>query len=425
MRSACGMDFGTSNSTVGAVQGGVVRLACLEDDKNTLPSVIFFNADLDEMSVGRAALNDYLDGYEGRLMRSMKSLLGTSLFDGHTEVLGRRLPYKDLLRHYLMQLKLRAQNNLQQEFEYAVLGRPVHFVDDNTNADRQAEESLRTTALACGFKEVSFQFEPIAAALDYESRLTNEEVVLVVDIGGGTSDFSVVRLSPERRLAVEREQDVLSNTGVHIGGTDFDKALSLACLMPLLGYGGKLANGGDMPNTNYFSLSTWHTINQAYSQKVIRELQDLQHDIDSTDLKLACQRLLRLIERRDGHWLAIQAETAKINLSSELQTVLALDRLSLAHEPGGALQKTIHESELAHALKALVAQIANAVETCLQGAQLRPDQIDSIYFTGGASGVQGLRQKLATLLPDAKQVQGDTFGSIGTGLGWEALRRYS
>lgn len=425
MRSACGMDFGTSNSTVGAVLDGQARLACLEDDKTTLPSVIFFNADLDEMSVGRAALNDYLDGYEGRLMRSMKSLLGTSLFDGHTEVLGRRLAYRDLLRHYLMQLKSRAQDHLQQEFEYAVLGRPVFFVDDDVAADRQAEQCLRETALACGFKELSFQYEPIAAALDYESRLSAEEVVLVVDIGGGTSDFSVVRLSPTRRQAHDRQQDVLSNTGVHIGGTDFDKALSLACLMPLLGYGGKLANGGDMPNTNYFSLSTWHTINQVYAQKVIRELQDLQHDISNSGLKLACQRLLRLIERRDGHWLAIQAEAAKINLSERTETTLNLDRLCLAHESELGLQKTIRETDLTHALQNLVAQIATAVENCLLQAQLRPEQIDSIYFTGGASGVQGLRQKLATLLPHAKSVQGDAFGSIGTGLGWEAQRRYA
>lgn len=425
MQKACGIDFGTSNSTVAGYRDQEVRLAQLEDDKHTLPSVIFFNADLDEMSVGRAALTDYLDGYEGRLMRSMKSLLGTALFEGHTEVMGRRLAYKDLLQQYLMQLKLRAQKNLQQDFEYAVLGRPVHFVDDDAKADQAAQDSLQAAAMACGFKELSFQFEPIAAALDYESRLQSEELVLVVDIGGGTSDFSVVRLSPQGHHRLERKDDVLSNTGVHIGGTDFDKALSLACLMPVLGYGGKLANGGDMPNTNYFSLSTWHTINQVYSQKVIRELQDLQHDIDTPELRLACQRLLRLIERRDGHWLAMQAETAKIDLSTQTETHVNLARLILPTEQRDHLQRTIQENDLAQALHHLVSQIVAAVDACLALALVQASQIDTIYFTGGASGVQGLRQKLATLFPNAKQVQGDAFGSIGTGLGWEAWRRYS
>ncbi|MBC3882375.1 Hsp70 family protein [Undibacterium sp. LX40W] len=425
MAYACGLDFGTSNSTVGVYQDEQIVLAQLEDDKVTLPSVVFFNADLDEVSYGRAALTDYLDGYEGRLMRSMKSLLGTGLIEGHTEVQGRRISYKSLLAQYIQELKRRSEINVKQSFKHAVFGRPVHFIDDDLKADQLAEATLKEIAISAGFQEVSFQFEPIAAALDYESRLNREELVLIVDIGGGTSDFSIVRLSPERKRSTDRQQDILSNSGVHIGGTDFDKYLSLQKFMPLLGLGGKLLGGADMPSANYFNLATWHTINLVYAQKVVREIQDLQHDIADPALREACARFLYLIEERNGHWLAIQAEDAKIRLSSEAVVEPHLDRLRTKDKLAVVPQLQIAEQDFRAAVSPLLDEICNTVEHSLRQAMVGVDAIDTIYFTGGASGVKGLRQKLATLLPSAKQVDGDIFGSIGSGLGWEAHRRYA
>lgn len=424
MQRVCGVDFGTSNSTVAWHDGRAVNLLTLEDDKPTLPSVIFFNADLDEVAYGRAALTAYLDGYEGRLMRSMKSLLGTSLMEGHTEVQGRRLPYQQLLTQYMSELKRRAEAAAQQGFTHAVLGRPVHFVDDDAQADNKAEQSLRDIAQAIGFREVAFQFEPIAAALDYESRLDSEELVLVVDIGGGTADFSVIRLSPQRRNKIDRHEDILSNTGVHIGGTDFDKYLSLQHLMPLLGMGGRLSNGIEMPSANYFNLATWHTINLIYSQKVVREIQDICRDIGDAQLKYRCECLLHLIEQRDGHWLALKAEEAKIALSTAPQVQLTLERLrSKAQQlPANLL---IEQAQLQAALQSLFVQLNATIALALQQAAVRTEQIDTIFFTGGASGVRGLREDLAALLPRAKMVQGDVFGSIGAGLAWDAHRRFA
>lgn len=423
MQRVCGVDFGTSNSTVAWHDGSQVRLLTLEDDKPTLPSVIFFNADLDEVAYGRTALTAYLDGYEGRLMRSMKSLLGTSMMEGHTEVQGRRLPYQQLLTQYMAELKRRAEGAAGQGFTHAVFGRPVHFVDDDAQADRIAEQSLQDIARAIGFQEVAFQFEPIAAALDYESRLSSEELVLVVDIGGGTADFSVIRLSPQGRAKIDRQDDILSNTGVHIGGTDFDKYLSLQHLMPLLGMGGRLSNGIEMPSANYFNLATWHTINLIYSQKVVREIQDICRDIGDAELKYRCECLLHLIEDRDGHWLALKAEEAKIALSSAPQVQLALERLrSKTQQIPVAL--LIDQWQLQAALQSLFLQLNATIALALEQAAVHPDQIDTIFFTGGASGVRGLREDLATLLPRAKMVQGDVFGSIGAGLAWDAHRRF-
>src|SRR3954470_24105989 len=142
MANACGVDFGTSNSTVGWARPGQSALLALEDGKATLPSVVFFNAEDDEVSYGRAALSGYLAGYEGRLMRSLKSLLGTSLIDGQTEVGGRALPFRLLLTQFIGELKRRAEAEAGQAFESAVFGRPVFFIDDSAEADRQAEDTL-------------------------------------------------------------------------------------------------------------------------------------------------------------------------------------------------------------------------------------------------------------------------------------------
>ncbi|NYS35841.1 Hsp70 family protein, partial [Streptococcus danieliae] len=141
----------------------------------------------------------------------------------------------------------------------------VHFVDAHPERDRQAQESLAAAARTAGLGEVSFQLEPIAAALDYEQRLTAESVVLVVDIGGGTSDFTVVRLGPEQSKHADRTQDILATTGVHIGGTDFDHRLNVEQVMPLLGYRHLGPSGREVPSGVLFDLSTWHLIQWLYS----------------------------------------------------------------------------------------------------------------------------------------------------------------
>eukprot|EP01034_Spumella_vulgaris_P026799 gene26799-33435_t len=238
MAIACGVDFGTSNSTVGWVRPGHPTMLALEDGKTTLPSVVFYNAEDEEVTFGRAALGEYLAGYEGRLMRSLKSLLGTSLIDGQTEVGGRALPFRMLLANFIGEVKKRAEQASGRQFNSAVFGRPVHFIDDSAANDQLAEDTLAEIARSVGFKDIAFQFEPIAAAFDYESQISREELVLIADIGGGTSDFSLVRLSPERAKKAERRDDILATGGVHIGGTDFDKYLSLSAVMPLLGYVG-------------------------------------------------------------------------------------------------------------------------------------------------------------------------------------------
>jgi hypothetical chaperone protein len=420
MAIACGLDFGTSNSTVGWLSGAAApaggnALLALEDGKETLPSVVFFNADDEQVSYGRAALADYLEGYEGRLMRSLKSLLGTSLIDGQTEVAGRALPFKALLGQFIGEVKRRAERQAGCEFGSAVFGRPVFFIDDDPEADRRAQDTLEEVAKSVGFREISFQYEPIAAAFDYESRIAREELVLIADIGGGTSDFSLVRLGPERAGRSERRDDILANGGVHIGGTDFDKYLSLASVMPLLGYGSTLLSGAAIPSSYYFNLATWHTINQAYTRKSTAQLADLVRDA-AEPAKLV--RLQKLIEERAGHWLAIQVEAAKIGLSASPAYTMELERLA----PPESLAVTREGFEAA--IGQLVDSVGATVLRLFSEAGVEPDDVDTVFFTGGSSGVALLRERIAALVPRARKVEGDLFGSIGAGLALDALRKF-
>ncbi|MES3020187.1 MAG: Hsp70 family protein [Pseudomonadota bacterium] len=415
MANACGVDFGTSNSTVGWARPGQSALLALEDGKPTLPSVVFFNADDDEVSYGRAALAGYLAGYEGRLMRSLKSLLGTSLIDGQTEVAGRSLPFRMLLGHFIGELKRRAELAAGREFPSAVFGRPVFFIDDSAANDRLAEDTLAEVARAAGFRDIAFQYEPIAAAFDYESQIAREELVLIADIGGGTSDFSLVRLAPERVARPERRDDILATGGVHIGGTDFDKYLSLASVMPLLGLGSRLNNNGDIPSSVYFNLATWHTINLAYTKKASLQLADLLRDAREP-ARLA--RLQHLIDARAGHWLALKVEEGKIALSQQDTVEIDLERLA----PPETVRLQRHEFE--DAIGHLVGSIDQTVLKLLADAGVTPDAVDTVFFTGGSSGVRMLRERISALVPNARKVEGDLFGSIGAGLALDAVRKF-
>ena len=412
---ACGIDFGTSNSTVGWLRPGGETLIPLEDGKITLPSVVFFNLEERRPVYGRQALHEYLEGYEGRLMRSLKSLLGSKLLKSETAVMGSALPFKDLLGFFIGELKKRAEAVAERPFEAVVLGRPVFFVDDDPLADQEAENTLIAVAQKLGFKDVSFQYEPIAAAFDYESSIEREELVLIVDIGGGTSDFSLVRLAPERRQLAERQDDILATGGVHIGGTDFDKQLSLAGVMPLFGYGSRMKSDALMPTSFHLNLATWHTINIVYSAASQRALQNMRYDIvDPTGI----DRLLRLTEQRAGHWLAMQVEEAKITLTEQPEY-----RIDLARIESG-LSAMLDRPLFDQAIDGLLVRIREGVDELLQRAGIDHAAVDTIFFTGGSSSVPALRQSVAALLPNARATEGNSFGSIGSGLAIEAARRY-
>ena len=224
-----------------------------------------------------------------------------------------------------------------------------------------------------------------------------------------------MRLSPERRTHDNRHDDILATGGVHIGGTDFDKQLSLAGLMPLFGYGSRMKSGAYMPTSHHMNLATWHTINSVYSQKSQLALGSMRYDIEDTG---GIDRLFKLIEQRAGHWLAMEVEETKIQLTHADNRHVPLDRIEAGLSVD--LSRALFES----AIDNLLERVRNSVTQLLTDADVRVDQVDTVFFTGGSSGIPALRNSVSAMLPKARHVEGNIFGSIGSGLAIEAAKRY-
>jgi hypothetical chaperone protein len=415
MMSICGLDFGTSNTTLGTISNGVPVLAALEGDHVTIPSAIFYRAD-GGTHIGRRAIEAYVEGDAGRLMRSLKSVLGTSLIDETTRLGRERVSFRDVIAYYLGALKRRAEQVVGHPLRQVVHGRPVHFVDDNPDGDARAEATLRDIAKGVGFDDVSFQFEPIAAALDYERGIGTEEIALIADIGGGTSDFSIVRLSPQRHRHAERKDDILANDGVRIGGTDFDRYLSLGVVMPLLGYRSAMKRAGlDVPSGYFHDLATWSSINRMYDPKVIGEVRQVRYEAEQPEL---LDRLVRVLDEQRGHTLAMDVEGAKISLSERPKSSIALDWI----EQG--LRAGVGRKDLVNHTRRLADRIEARIDICLKQAGLKGADIDAVFLTGGSVQLAHVRKAITSKLPAARPVDGDTFGAVGKGLTIEAARRY-
>ncbi len=415
--NACGLDFGTSNSAIGVVRDGHVHLAPVEGEATLMPTAVFFEADTDDTELfGREAIDAYIGGSEGRLMRALKSILASPLMDETTALAGRKIAFADVIALYVANLKLKAEAFLGAEIDKVVHGRPVHFVDGDDEADRRAEAILRDIADRAGFREVVFVYEPVAAAYQYEATVTSEEVVLIADLGGGTSDFSVVRVGPDRSRQQERGRDILANAGIRVGGTDFDRALSLKRVMPFLGLGSFLVEKNlPLPRGPYDDLATWSRVNLLYQPSSVRQIRDLLRNAIQPE---KVGRLLRIVERRFGHRLCFAVEDAKIALSDAEQTEVILDFVEEGLRPR-ATRKLFDESiaDMMERLKVAVAQ-------CLADSGLAPQRINAVFLTGGSCRVPAVRQAIAAAVPGARLSGGEDLVSVVAGLTQDAYRRF-
>jgi hypothetical chaperone protein len=417
MRPASGgIDFGTSNSTVGVMASGRPRLVRLEGEHVTMPSAVFYNFEDNGTYFGRRAIEDYTDHAEGRLLRALKSVLGSSLIHEKTRVKARSIAFSDIIGSFIGYLKSRLDAELGQAVDTVVLGRPVHFVDGDREADAEAQAQLEKAARAQGFRHIAFQFEPIAAALDYEQHVTREELALIVDIGGGTSDFSIVRVSPQRAAAADRKDDILASTGVHIGGTDFDRLLSMAHVMPALGYKTATADGKrNLPAGYFFDLATWQRINLLYSNKAMTDLRQIRYEAARPEL---VDRMIDIVRHRQGHLLASKVERAKIELTDAVETAM---EIGLTH---GRLSLPLTRAGLEATIAEAVQKIADVISATLRDAGLKPSQVTTLFLTGGSTAVPLLKRSVLSMFPQAAAVEGDMFGSVGLGLALDAGRKF-
>jgi len=371
---ACGLDFGTSNSAIGVMRDGVAELAPIEAGDTLMPSAVFFDYETrGRVLLGNAAIAAYVEQTEGRLMRALKSILGSPLIDEETSLGGRKVPLTHVVEIFVRNLKEKAEQFAGREIASVVMGRPVRFVDDDDQADARAQSVLERVARQAG-----------------------------------TSDFSIVRVGPERRARADRSGDVLASTGVRVGGTDLDTALSLASVMPLLGLGTQLVKKGlPMPNALYHQLATWATINFAYTYRNEREVTEL---VSLAREPEKVSRLLRLLQAGLGHRLAFTVEDAKIALSAEQRVAIPLTFLE------SGLSALATRALFDRAIGAATSRLQEAAGACISAAGLKPAAIETIFLTGGSSRVPAVRQAVARTAPDARIAGGSDLLSVALGL---------
>jgi hypothetical chaperone protein len=420
-----GIDFGTSNSAAALIDAhGQLCVIPLNGHSGAMPTALFFNNETLTTEYGAQAMQAYLSGTEGRLMRSIKSLLGSKLMEEQTLVNGHATPFFEIVVMFFKELKARSEAHVGHPIERAMLGRPVHFVDDDAERDALAQATLGRAAQAAGFTHIDFQLEPIAAAFDFEQRVSSETTALVVDIGGGTSDFTVIRLGPACSQQTDRSGDILATTGIHIGGTDFDRLINLSHVMPLLGHKHIGPSGRAVPNSVFFDLTTWHLIHHAYSRKNMHFARELWTSYADQTLH---KRLMQVLEDQHGHRILANVEAAKIACSVSNETApVDLDFLQLsgysaaASAPSTLQAPDITPASMGEALAQALEQVVQCAVQCVQTSGL--PGVDVVYLTGGSSALQPLMDALQIALPNATLVPGDRLGGVAAGLAYAGAR---
>lgn len=401
---ALAIDFGTSNSAAALVQGGRVCRLTLDGTADTLPTAVFFPAEPGPMRIGAAAVSALVAGEEGRFMRALKSVLGTPLFHEPRPIGGRRRTLAEVVTAFLAETKTRAEAQTGLTFSRVLSGRPVHFHAD-PGRDARALADLTGCLSAAGFAEIGFCPEPEAAARAC-ADLTGTTLGLIVDIGGGTSDFSLFRVGGAR-------VEILASHGIRLGGTDFDRAIALDHVMPLLGQGGQLKREFGpgllpMPNEIFVDLATWAKIPFLYTQDTRKAVAHL------AKFAVAPQpiaRLARVIEDELGHDLAFAVERGKIEANAGKPG--AMIRLGKIER---GLYAEIDAASMAAALARARAELDAALAETCRLAGIAPAAVETAILVGGSSLMGLVGQAVAAAFPQARQAQGDAFTAVVDGL---------
>lgn len=416
MQTSCGIDFGTSNSSIAIAGTDTIRLVPVEDTHLTIPSAIFFPEQVNTPLFGRAASQSFFTKKKGRYMRSLKRILGTSLTKQGTLINSKVITFDTILAMFLKNMKMKAEALAGTQINQVVMGRPVHFIDNNPEADKKAEAELLRIARNTGFTDIAFQFEPIAAAFAHEVKIQYETLALVVDLGGGTSDFTVIRLSGKYVDKKDRSSDILANTGIRVGGNDFDKNLSLAAVMPHLGY--KTTYGEkklEVPLKLYHDLAEWSLINFLYTLKIISQVKQL---LNQSHDKKRLSRLATVLEKETGHALLAEVEQAKIALTAQQQYQASLDFIETN------LLIDIQRRQFEEAIQEEVDKIEHAATECIRQAMITPHDIQLVILTGGSTEVPLIQTTFKKLFPNAAISDENKLASVGLGLGYDSRNKF-
>lgn len=399
---AIGLDFGTSNTAAAVLGAGRPRIIALEPGQDTMPTAIFLDFAARRTLYGRDAVAALIEGRDGRFMRALKSVLGTPLARERRGFLNERLTLLDIVARFLSEVRARASADLGADVRAVVAGRPVHFHSADPGRDAQAAADLAECYAMAGFEQVRFLAEPEAAAL---AAGAGDGLSLIVDIGGGTSDFTLFQGGAGRMR-------VLASHGVRIGGTDFDKSLSLAHVMPLLGMGGELKNllgkgRNNVPPALYLDLAAWEKIAFVYGAETLRDArQMLKQAVEPARMA----RLVTVLDMHLGHDLAFAVEAAKIAANGTGQGAIDLT----AVEPG--LLPLLSEGDLLGGLWPLVARIEEAAGRTVAMAGLTDDAVDRVILVGGSSLIGVVDRLVRARFRNAAFEYSEVFTAVVDGL---------
>jgi hypothetical chaperone protein len=405
-----GIDFGTTNTAVGIAEDGGVRLARLTGGReepagtSTWRTVLFFEDD-GSVRAGAPAMDRFVDVEgAGRLVQSIKSHLASATFS-RTMIFGRSFTIEALVAEYLRAVRRASGMDLGSR---AVIGRPVRYWGARDEHDEaRALERMRAALAGSGFAEVVFEFEPVAAALRYASTLDHEELILVADFGGGTSDFSLARVGP--RVEPGDPRAMLATAGLAIGGDSFDARVIDARVAPALGLGtsyrDEMGALTPVPATLFRKLRRWHHLSFLKETHTLHLLERLERGTVEPQ-KIA--RLLRLVHDELALPLHRAVERGKVTLSTAAEGRLDFDELDLHF--------TIPRSEFDRWIGEELEAIDQVVARVLAQASAGPGDVDAVFATGGSSLVPAVRQLLAARFGAQKLSGGDELTSVAWGL---------
>lgn len=404
-----GVDFGTSNTAAAVMAQGSPFVIPFDGGNSTQPTAVFLDGHAKTTQFGHAALRSLVDGRDGRFMRALKSVLGTPLMHEKRRIQHERTTLIEVVGRFLAQVKTEAEAVCGTEFEGVVSGRPVRFHPD-PDRDARAQADLALCYKLAGFSKVSFVPEPEAAAI--ANGGVSSGYGLIVDIGGGTSDFSVFR-GDDARI------EVLANHGIRLGGTDFDRLLSLRAVMPLFGLGGQIRAvfgdaAHDAPQAIFHDLATWEKIPFVYAPEILRGVAEMA--------KLAVQpdrfrRLKSVLEHELGHDVALAIETAKIGTNQNGAGTVDLRLV----ERGLAVP--VDRPLLAKELGPSAVLIGENALRAIEIAGVRPDDVTKVVMVGGSSLLQVVEDEVRARLPHAEIEHTEAFTAVVSGLAIAAARQ--
>jgi hypothetical chaperone protein len=411
-----GIDFGTTNSALSVYRNGTVEVVAVDGSDRggeLMRSVLYFNEE-HEIFAGHEAIHQYVsDGAAGRFMQSIKTFLPNTSFDS-TEIFGKRYTIDDLVAIILRKIKARGEAHVGCPVESVVLGRPVLFSKD-TAKDAVAEQRLEKAARKAGFKNIWFQYEPVAAALTFEESLQpgEERIVFIGDFGGGTSDFSVIRVKGGAFARSDRRSDVLSLGGVYVAGDKFDSQIMWDKVAYHFGRYARYKTMGkdewnNIPRSIIYTLCQWHRIPLLRARKTREHIRVIK---GTTDDRRAIEHLENIIDDNYGFFLFQAIEQAKCELSGLEQTRIHFkDRdLCINEEIGKGEFETLNADNFQ--------QIAACIDEVVTTSGLLPAQMDTVFLTGGTSRIPHIQTLFAERFGRDKLEQRDAFTSVVHGLG--------